>query len=111
MTTILAWFIAGSSTAGLVTLWFVIAYQELSHARQCIENAAEQLSLHKNLYPKAKNSPDGDAATHALDTTKMIYREVIKNYEYVRHKPMNRFPGFILGFREMKFDSYENNLH
>lgn len=58
--------------------------------------------LHGDLYPRVRDGPDKAAAQSSIDTTQMIYREVVKKYEYIRRKPMNRIPAFVFGFGEVK---------
>jgi hypothetical protein len=65
------------------------ACRELVHAKQCVNYAVEQLRLHRNLDPRAQS----------LVTARVIYLEVVKNYNVVREKPMNRFPALLLGYR------------
>lgn len=101
MDNVLAWFIAGISTAGFVTLWFIVAYHELANARQNIENARRQMLLHSTLYPSMRDGPNEAAAQSSVDTTQMIYHEVVKKYEHIRRKPMNRIPAFVFRFREV----------
>ena len=93
---------AGISTAGFVTFWFTVAYQELSKAAQNVENAQRQLRLHSELYPTVWQGPNEAAAKNSLATAQMIYQEVVKNYECTRRKPLNRIPAFVLGFREIE---------
>lgn len=102
MDNVLAWFIAGISTAGFVTLWFMAAYRELENARQGIENARRQMLLHSELYPRVRDGPNEAAAQSSVDTTQMIYHEVVKKYEHIRRKPMNRIPAFVFRFLEVK---------
>lgn len=92
-------FVAGISTAAFVAIWFKTAYKELSYAKQCVESAAAQLWLHKESSPKARDGPDRVSAELGLDTARMIYHEVVKNYNAVRQRPMNRLPAWIFGYR------------
>ncbi|MEG1758460.1 MAG: hypothetical protein RR235_08410 [Oscillospiraceae bacterium] len=98
-------FVAGLSTAAFITIWFSTAYKELTHAKSCVENAASQLQLHTKSYPQARDDPNKSNAIQGLDIARMIYQEVVKNYEHVRRKPMNHIPAFVLGFHKIEKES------
>lgn len=95
----LAYFIAGISTAGFVTIWFVTSGKEMARARRSVEGAMQQLQLQEDTYPQVRDGPHEKAAANSRETARMIYRETAKNYERTRRKPMNRLPALLLGYR------------
>jgi hypothetical protein len=97
----IAWILAGVSMAGLVIIWFVSAYRELKQARQSVENAIQQIRLHIDGHAKVRGGPYEAAAANSLSVSRSIYREAVKNYEAVRHKPVNRFPALLLGYSDI----------
>lgn len=99
MTAIIPNIIAGISTIAFLSLWFVTSYRELSHKKQEVVAAAEQVKMHRTLRLKECGSSNRQAAKRMLDTSYMIYMETVKGYNSVLKKPINRFPGFIMGFR------------
>lgn len=99
MTPIIAYLIAGLSTAALLTLWFVIAYQRLALKKQGVVAAAEQVQMHRNLFRQARGGPDAKAAQRMFDTSRLLYEEAAKCYNKTLKKPIYRFPGLIMGFR------------
>lgn len=98
----IAWGIAGISTAGLVTVWFVMAHRELARARQSVENAARQVRLHIDGRAQVRDGPYEAAAANSLNVSRSIYRESIKNYQSARRKLMNWLPALLLGYRNIK---------
>lgn len=98
MDTAVICFIAGLSTAAFIAIWFTTAYRELAHAKQCVENAAQQLQLHKGNFPQMQGGPNEPAAAQSMDAAHIIHQAVVKNYIAVRHKPMNRIPAMLMGF-------------
>lgn len=101
MTVIIACFIAGISTAVFLTLWVVTSYQELLRKRQEVIAAAEQVELHCALHRQARESPNAKAAKKMLDTSRVVYLETVKSYNHCLRKPMNRLPGWVMGFRRI----------
>lgn len=99
MVTLIAWLLAGASTAGLVIIWFVSAYRELVRAKQSVENAVQQVKLHIDGYAQVCHGPYEAAAENSLSVSRLIYREAVKNYEAARYKPVNRLPALLLGYR------------
>jgi len=97
----IGWLIAGISIAGLLALWFAAARRELSQAKRSVEHAIRQVELHVDGCMQAGNGPYKAAAIHSLGISRSIYREAIKNYETVRHKPVNRLPAFLLGYGDI----------
>lgn len=94
----IAWFIAGISTTGLVTVWFVSAHRDLARAKQSVENAVRQIRLHIDGQAQVRGGPYEAAAVNSLCISRSIYCEAVKNYETVRHKPVNRLPALFLGY-------------
>jgi hypothetical protein len=58
-----------------------------------------QLRLHELLAAQARDGPDAKAAAGMLETSRMLCREAAKGYNRTLHKPMNRFPALLMGFR------------
>ncbi len=99
MPTLIACFIAGICAAGFVTIWFTTAYTELSAKRNCLADLEEQLHLHERLYAQARYGPDVRSANGMLETSRMLCREASKSFNRILHKPMNRVPALLMGFR------------
>ncbi len=99
MPTIIAYFIAGVCLAGFVTIWFWTAYKELSAKQNNLADLEAQLRLHELLAAQARDGPDAKAAAGMLETSRMLCREAAKGYNRTLHKPMNRFPALLMGFR------------
>ncbi len=102
MLTLIACFITGICAAGFVTIWFTTAYAELSAKRNCLDDLDEQLRLHERLYAQVRDGPDARSANGMMETSRMLYREAAKGYNNILHKPMNRIPSLLMGFREVK---------
>lgn len=99
MTTFIACFVAGISGVGFVTIWFTTAYKELLTKRSSLNDLKEQLRFHEGLYAKARDGPDVRSANGMVETSRMLCREATKSYNRILHKPMNRVPALLMGFR------------
>lgn len=82
-----------------MTIWFTTAYAELSAKRNCLADLDEQMRLHEGLYAQARDGPDVRSANGMLETSRMLCREASKSYNRILHKPMNRIPALLMGFR------------
>lgn len=102
MTVIIAYVIAGISATAFVTLWFTISYHKLSLKYREAEEAAEQVKMHYAIYRQDRESLNVKTVKRILDTSRMIYRESVNDYNRVYANPIYRLPGFMLGFRFMK---------
>lgn len=98
----LAYFIAGVSTTGFVSIWFMTSAKDLSHAKKDVEGALQQLQLQEDAYPQVQNGPYEKTAYHSLEIARLIVQETQKGYEQTRHKFMNRIPAFVLGYRPLR---------
>lgn len=99
MPTFIACFVAVICVAGFVTIWFTTAYNELSAKRNCLVDLDEQLRMHEGLYAKARDGQYVGSANGMLETSRMLCREATKSYNRILHKPMNRVPAMLMGFR------------
>ncbi|EPR10539.1 hypothetical protein [Ruminiclostridium papyrosolvens] len=99
MPTFIACFVAGICVAGFVTIWFTTAYKELLKKRNSLTDLYEQLRLHEGLYAKARDGPDVRSANGMVETSRMLCREAAKSYNRILHKPINRVPALLMGFR------------
>lgn len=99
MQTIIACLIAGICATGFVTIWFATAYKELASKQNTLADLREQLHLHERLNFQARGSSDAQSAAGMLETSRMLCREAAKSYNRILHKPMNRIPAFIMGFK------------
>ncbi|WES33573.1 hypothetical protein P0092_17655 [Ruminiclostridium papyrosolvens DSM 2782] len=82
-----------------MTIWFTTAYKELLTKRSSLNDLKEQLRFHEGLYAKARDGPDGRSAKGMVETSRMLCREATKSYNRILHKPMNRVPALLMGFR------------
>ena len=99
MTATFAWFIAGICGAAFITLWFVESFKELSAKRKSLEIIGEEVKMHRRLYMQERGGENDEAALKVLESKLMVYREIEKNYNALLKKPMNRIPGYIMGFQ------------
>lgn len=100
MTSIFPYFIAGISTIAFFTLWFLTSYRELTHKKQEVMTASEQVKMHRTLLElQEQGSPNVNAAKRMLDTSYMIYVETVKGYNLALKNPIHYFSGLIMGFR------------
>lgn len=103
LTAIFPYFIAGISTIAFFTLWFITSYRELTHKKQEVMTASEQVQMHRTLLEiQEQGSPNIHAAKRMLDTSYMIYNETVIGYNLVLKNPIHHFSGFIMGFRFIK---------
>ncbi len=101
MSILLAYIIAGLCAAGFVTIWFSTAYAELSQKRNNLADLEEQLRLHEGMYAQARDSSEVQTANKMMETSRMLWNEATKNYNSILHKPMNRIPALLMGFRKL----------
>lgn len=101
MPTTIAYFVACVCVAGFVTIWFTTANKELSAKRDSLAALEEQLRLHERLFSQARDGPDAQPSAKMLETSRMLYREAAKSYNNILHKPMNRFPALMMGFKSV----------
>lgn len=99
MPTLIACFIAGICATGFVSIWFTTAFKELSAKQNSLAALEEQLRLHERLFSQARDGPDAQSAAKMLVTSRMLCQEAAKGYNRILHKPMNRFPALLMGFR------------
>lgn len=95
----LGWFIAGVCLTAFVTLWFVVSYKELSAMRKSLDTISEQVEMHRKLYMQERGGENDAAAKKIFENKLMVYREAIKNHNALIKRPMNRVPGYVMGFR------------
>ena len=100
----LGWFIAGICVVAFVTLWFTVCFKELSAKRKSLDSIREQVQMHRRLHMQERGSENDAAAQNILENKSMVYREVEKDYNALLKRPMNRIPGYIMGFRPAQKD-------
>lgn len=93
-----AYMIAGISTTLFLTLWFYIAYKDLSKAKKALEHTKIQFLMHSELLMKQRGSPQEKDAQKITQTSELIYKRALLDYEAERNKPLNKFPAFVFGF-------------
>lgn len=101
----IAYVIAGISAIAFITLWFTVSYHKLVDRYHEVEATKEQIKMHQAIYRQEQESKDIVVARRMIETSRMIYRESVKDYNRLYANPIYRIPGFILGFRfvsEMK---------
>ena len=94
----LGWFTAGIFVTAFVTLWFTVSYRELSIKKKSLTAIGEQVKIHRTLYMQERGGENDAAAQKILENKLMVYREVVKNYNEVLKRPINRIPAYIMGF-------------
>ena len=97
--TMLAWFIAGGSTAAFLALWFYIVYRELSRKRHSVACAARQLGFGQDTLKQARAAPEADYLQAMRDTDRRIYEQAAREYNAARLLFVHRFPGWVMGFQ------------
>ncbi len=95
----IAYFIAGFSTAALLTVLFFNAYAVLSQKREDVRNAEDNVRLLQECFNGMRNTPDEMSARRMLKTSMQIYTRIEKSYNQSLRKPVYRIPGFLMGFR------------
>lgn len=91
-----AYYIAGISVLGLVTLWFFICYRELKIKKQELIEMQKQVKMHQNLFLK-QNGSNINISKKMYETSKLIYVQLVKEYNLCIKKPFY-WPGVIMGF-------------
>lgn len=99
MPDLIACFIAGFCLSGFVAIWLSTAYKELSAKRTGLIDLENQLHMHEQLASAAMEGPEAVTAYGMLKTSRMLYREAAKGYNYILRKPLNRIPALLMGFR------------
>ncbi|NLO10802.1 MAG: hypothetical protein GX129_13180 [Clostridiales bacterium] len=94
----LGWFIAGICVTAFVTLWFIVSFKELSAMQKSLDTISEQVRMHRRLYMQERGGENDAAAQKIFENKLMVYRETVKNYNALLKRPMNRIPGYIMGF-------------
>lgn len=97
--TMLGWIIAGISVAAFITLWFTVTYKELSVKRISLKTISEQVKVHRRLLMQERGGENDTAAKYILENKLMVYREIEKDYNTLLRRPLNRIPGYVMGFR------------
>lgn len=95
----IAYFIAGFSTAALLTVLFFNAYAVLSRKREDVRNAEDNVRLLQECFNGMRNTPDEVPARRMLKTSMQIYTRIETCYNQTLQKPVYRIPGFLMGFR------------
>lgn len=101
MTTMIACVIATISTATLFVMWFWLVLRELTIKNDTMQSAQSQLAACRKKHLLARGGPE-EADTQAILTRSLdIYRQSVTLYNQTLHKPWNRIPGFLMGFRKI----------
>jgi hypothetical protein len=75
-----------------------VSYKELSEKRKSLTAIGEQVQIHRKLYMQERGGDNDAAAQTILENKLMVYRGVEKDYNTLLRRPMNRIPGYIMGF-------------
>jgi hypothetical protein len=94
----LGWFIAGICLAAFITLWFAVSFKELSTMQKSLDTISEQVHMHRRLHMQERGGENDAGAQKILENKLMVYREAVKKYNVLLKRPLNRIPGYILGF-------------
>lgn len=95
---IMGWLISGFCILAFIVLWFSVCYRELSAKRKSLDAINEQVQTHRRLCMQERGGENDAAAQKVLENKLMVYREIEKDYHSLLRKPMNRVPGYIMGF-------------
>jgi hypothetical protein len=98
----LGWLVAGVCVLAFITLWFTVSYRELSAKRKSLVAIQEQVQIHRRLYMQERGGENDAAALNIIENKLIVYREVEKDYNILLKKPMNRIPGYIMGFHSVR---------
>lgn len=101
MPIIIAYAIAGICATALIVLWFAASFNRLAEKHQEVKAAEEQVRIHLTDYRTVRGSPDAEIAKKMLDTSRLIYRGSVNEYNRTYRKLIYHFSGFILGFRSI----------
>lgn len=91
--------ITAMCVTGFLTIWFFSVFKEISTKRINLIDLENQMHLHEKLALEARGGPEAHSAEGMYRTSSMLYREAVKGYNDVLHKPMNRIPSVLMGFR------------
>lgn len=94
----LGWFVAGICVTAFVTLWFIVSYKELSTMQKSLDTIREQVQIHRRLYMQERGGENDASAKKILENKLMVYKDTVKKYNALLKRPMNRIPGYIMGF-------------
>jgi hypothetical protein len=100
-TATLGWFIAGICLAAFVTLWFAVSYKELSTMQKSLDTISEQVHMHRRLLMQERGGENDAGAEKILENKLMVYRELVKKYNVLLKRPINRIPAYIMGFHSV----------
>lgn len=102
MSAMISYVLTGFFATAFISLWFAVVYHVLSKKQGEVVAINRQLQIHYSIYRQERGGPKGDAAKRMLETSRMIYRESLHDFNMVYAKPMNRIPGFVMGFGFLK---------
>lgn len=102
MTFMIAYVIAGISGAAFLALWFSVSYRKLADRYHEVEAAKEQIKMHQAIFRQEQDSINIQVARRMLETSRLIYREAVNDYNRVYANPLYCIPGFMLGFRHVR---------
>ncbi|NLO38260.1 MAG: hypothetical protein GX115_02125 [Ruminiclostridium sp.] len=94
--------IAVISTTAFLTLWFWIVNRELRSKADTVNSAVSQLTACRENQIWMTESSDEQAGKYILSRSLDIYHQSVMLYNQTLLKPWNRFPAFLMGFRQMK---------
>lgn len=95
---VLGWFIAGLCVLAFIALWFTVSIKEMASKWKSLNAIGEQVKMHKMLCMQERGGENDNAAQKILENKLMVYRKVEKDYYALLKKPINRVPGYVMGF-------------
>lgn len=99
MTADMSYFITGGSAFTLFALWFFYIHQVLSHKRNDVFHAEEQVILLRECFQKMRNGPAEDSAGKMLEKSIQSYIQAERIYNETLLRPAYRIPASLMGFR------------
>ncbi|NLK72076.1 MAG: hypothetical protein GX285_03540 [Clostridiales bacterium] len=87
-------------------LWFWVVRRELRAKKDTVNIAWIQPSACREKYILARNGPGEEEAFCILTRSHDIYHQSVPLYNLALHKPRNRIPGFLMGFRVFQKNNF-----
>ena len=102
LTTIITCVVAVISTASFLVLWFCMVHRELRSKIDTLNSAQSQLAGCRKNHVQTMGSSGEQDAKSILIRSQDIYRQSVMLYNRTLHKPRNRIPALLMGFRQIK---------
>jgi len=83
-------------------LWLRITKLELQQKMDAVNSAQSQLNACRMFLSDLKDGPDAERVQTVDRQCRDIYRQAAVMYNETLHRPINRIPGWLLGYRPVE---------